>query len=146
MMTPLLAAITAVSKEKGLSDADKSHLQRWASEDYRDNPIWHKLETAARGRKMMPMKSFYFDLVKEALYMRLIWQRVRRISPIITNGCTGILGSPCFFIVSCGRLMNKRNSIVEKRNCFDNVPGVRQNPASALAGRIAQKVARGFAK
>ncbi len=70
MKTPLLAAITAVSKEKGLSDADKSHLQRWASEDYRDSPIWPELETAARKRNMLPMNSFYFDLVKECLYMR----------------------------------------------------------------------------
>jgi hypothetical protein len=70
MKTPLLAAIAAVSKEKGLSDADKSHLKRWATEDYRDNPIWQKLETAARERNVLPMNSFYLGLVKETLYMR----------------------------------------------------------------------------
>jgi hypothetical protein len=31
MSTALIAAITAVSKEKGLSDADRAHLKRWAS-------------------------------------------------------------------------------------------------------------------
>jgi hypothetical protein len=70
MKRPLLAAITAVSKEKGLSDAHRAHLKRWASEDYRDNPIWQKLETAARARNILPMNSFYLDFVKESLYMR----------------------------------------------------------------------------
>jgi hypothetical protein len=70
MKSPLLVAITAVSKENGLSDADRAHLKRWASEDYRDNPIWQKLETAARARSILPMNSFYMDFVKESLYMR----------------------------------------------------------------------------
>jgi hypothetical protein len=70
MSTALIAAITAVLKEKGLSDADRTHLKRWASDDYRDDPIWQKLECAARERKLLPMNSFYLDLVKEALYMR----------------------------------------------------------------------------
>jgi hypothetical protein len=70
MKTPLLAAITAASKEKSLSDADRAHLKRWARDDYRDNPIWPKLECAARQRKLLPMNSFYLDFVKENVYMR----------------------------------------------------------------------------
>jgi hypothetical protein len=65
-----MTAIAAVSKEKGLSDADRAHLKRWASDDYRKNPIWQKLECAARERDLLPMNSFYLDLVKETLYMR----------------------------------------------------------------------------
>jgi hypothetical protein len=71
MSTALIAAITAVLKEKGLSDADRAHLKRWARDDYRDNLIWQKLECAARERNLLPMKSFYFGLVKECLYMRV---------------------------------------------------------------------------
>jgi hypothetical protein len=67
MSTALIAAINAVLKEKGLSDADRAHLKRWASDDYRDNPIWQKL---SRERELLPMNSFYLDLVKETLYMR----------------------------------------------------------------------------
>jgi hypothetical protein len=70
MRTSLLAAITAVSKEKGLSNSDRAHLKRWASDDYRDNSIWQKLEGAARERSLLPMNSFYLGLVKECLYMR----------------------------------------------------------------------------
>ena len=70
MKTPLLAAITAVSKEKGLTDSDRAHLKRWASDDYPDNPIWQKLEGAARERSLLPMSSFYYGSVKECLYMR----------------------------------------------------------------------------
>jgi hypothetical protein len=70
MRTTLLAAITAVSKEKDLSDSDRAHLKRWASDDYPDNSIWQKLEGAAHERSLLPMKSFYFGLVKECLYMR----------------------------------------------------------------------------
>jgi hypothetical protein len=70
MRTTLLAAITAVSKEKGLSNSDRAHLKRWASDDYPDNSIWQKLEGAARERNLLPMNSFYFGLVKECLYMR----------------------------------------------------------------------------
>jgi hypothetical protein len=70
MRTPLLAAITAISKEKGLSDSDRAHLKRWASNNYPENSIWQKLESAARERSLLPMHSFYFGLVKEGLYMR----------------------------------------------------------------------------
>jgi hypothetical protein len=69
MRTPLLAAITAISKEKGLSDSDRAHLKRWASNNYPENSIWQKLESAARERSLLPMHSFYFGLVKEGLYM-----------------------------------------------------------------------------
>ncbi len=70
MRPNLVAAITAVSKEKGLSGADRAHLKRWGSDDYPANPIWQKLESAARERNALPMNSFYVDLIKECLFMR----------------------------------------------------------------------------
>jgi hypothetical protein len=70
MRITLMAAVAAASKEKGLSDADKAHLQRWASEEYRDHFIWQRLEAAARKENLLPMDSFYLGLIQESLYMR----------------------------------------------------------------------------
>src|SRR5690348_4294655 len=40
MSRALIAAITAVLKEKGLSDADRAHLKRWASDEVRHRRLW----------------------------------------------------------------------------------------------------------
>src|SRR5262249_15559024 len=63
-------ALTAVLKDPQLTKADRDHLKRWASEGHRYDEIWRRLAAAAELHGMLPPKSTYETIVREALFMR----------------------------------------------------------------------------
>ena len=70
MTTAVRAAVAALLKKPNLSERDRAHLKRWASDEYARDPIWQRLATAARERGLLPMDSFYEGLIEESLFMR----------------------------------------------------------------------------
>jgi hypothetical protein len=70
MQTGIRAAAAVLLKKRHLAKPDRDHLQRWASDDYADDPIWDRLATASRVRDVLPRGAFYDELVGETLFMR----------------------------------------------------------------------------
>jgi hypothetical protein len=70
MGTTLRAAVATALKKTNLSALDRAHLERWASDEYVDGPIWQRLATAAHERAIFPSNFFYAELIEECLYFR----------------------------------------------------------------------------
>jgi hypothetical protein len=70
MTESLGAALASLSKRRSFSYADRAHLNRWANDNYPDNPIWERFAAAACDRNMLPMDSLHEGLIEECLYMR----------------------------------------------------------------------------
>jgi hypothetical protein len=116
------------------------------------------------------MNSFYFDLVKECLYMRgraesvasgidfdlRHNQRLHQWQLELAKKADDLAdyykwaeeysGIAMFFYRFLRPVGELEELIVEKRHSFDNVPAARQSRAFVSADRIAHEVAKGFAK
>jgi hypothetical protein len=70
MRAAIKAVIEVLLKNRELTQLDRDHLQRWASDEYMRDPIWSQLAAAAHARGVLPGGVFYQDLIDETLYMR----------------------------------------------------------------------------
>lgn len=70
MSSQLRVAFAAISRDRGLSAADRAHLSRWGDDHYLDDPIWQRLAAASRDRRICPPNSLYTDFIREILYFR----------------------------------------------------------------------------
>jgi hypothetical protein len=70
MNAAVTAAVAALLRKPNLTDGDRAHLERWASDEYAAAPTWRRLVNTGRERGIFPANSLYEDLVEESLYMR----------------------------------------------------------------------------
>jgi hypothetical protein len=65
-------ALTTVSEDSQLTKADRDHLKRWAREGNSYDDIWRRLAASGERYGMLPRKSMYESIVREALFMRAV--------------------------------------------------------------------------
>jgi hypothetical protein len=70
-------ALAIVGKDRQLTAADHAHLNRWRADEFADDPSWERLATAARARNLLPPKTIYDSIIREALHMRRYAESVR---------------------------------------------------------------------
>jgi hypothetical protein len=73
----LRKALSIVAKDRRLTAADRAHLDRWRADEYADDPSWERLATAARARGLLPPKTIYDSIIREALHTRRHAESVR---------------------------------------------------------------------
>jgi len=67
-------ALARVAKRHKAKD-DREYLKRWAADDYPDDPIWQKLEIAAREHgelAWLPPDGIYESIIEDALDCRMV--------------------------------------------------------------------------
>jgi hypothetical protein len=72
-------ALAIVVNDRQLTAADHAHLHRWRADEFADDPSWEQLATAARARDILPTKTIYESIIREALHMRRYAESVRSI-------------------------------------------------------------------
>lgn len=70
-------ALAIVVNDRQLTAADHAHLHRWRADEFADDPSWEQLATAARARDILPTKTIYESIIREALHMRRYAESVR---------------------------------------------------------------------